>query len=204
MWQAETNSVPRSLGQALRVVLCWPRVHFCREISDASGAARSWGIAMATRGPSPELYSKLLSQEWAADNLRKCKLEHSYSLSLFFTPSFLMLWFWSSKRPIHSPPKLFWVPFTSLSDVPSDSWVLVRWGIGIELAQSGSLGGDPPCRTLARLAEWRGVSEEGTLGQTHLTLLKGIHDPVTRLSGGEHNQEREVVMSGSFLDLELC
>ena len=121
-----------------------------------------------------------------------------------FPPSFLMLWFWSSKRPIPSPPKLFWVPFTSLSDVPSDSWLLVRWRIGIELAQSGSLGSDHPCHTLARLAEWRGVSEEGTLGQAHLTLLKGIHDPVTLLSGGEHNQEREVVMSGSFLDLELC
>ena len=128
---------------------------------------------------------------------------HILSLSLF-PPSFLMLWFWSSKRPIPSPPKLFWVPFTSLSDVPSDSWVLVRWRIGIELAQSGSLGSDPPCHTLARLAEWRGVSEEGTLGQAHLTLLKGIHDPVTLLSGGEHKQEREVVMSGSFLDLELC
>ena len=65
-------------------------------------------------------------------------------------------------------------------------------------------GVTPPCRTLARLAKLQGISEEGTLGQAHLTLLKGIHDPVTLLSGGEHNQEREVVMSGSFLDLELC
>ena len=42
------------------------------------------------------------------------------------------------------------------------------------------------------------------MGQAQLTLLKGIRDPVTLLSGGEHKQEREVVMSGSFLDLELC
>ena len=65
-------------------------------------------------------------------------------------------------------------------------------------------GVTPPCRTLARLAKLQGISEEGTLGQAHLALLKGIHDPVTLLSGGDHNQERKVVMSGSFLDLELC
>ena len=79
MCQAEPNFVPRSLGQAL-CVLCWPWVHFCRKIrrircctqlSDCHGNQRpiTWALV------------KLLYQEGTADQLRKWKMENSYSLS---------------------------------------------------------------------------------------------------------------------------
>ena len=197
--QAETNFVPRSLGQALCFILCWPCAHFCREIREALSPAHSWVIAMATRGPSPELYSKLLYQEWTADNLRKWKMD-IHILTLSFFSSFLAFWYWSSK----SGPSLLLLNYSQcllflslMCRLIHECLCLMRWGIGIELAHSSSLGVTP------RVTCWQGWQNDGvSLKRPHW----GEHISVCWRGSMTLSlyclegtiQDRKVVMSGSF------
>lgn len=142
---------------------------------------------MATKGPSPELSSKLICQEWIADGLTKWKRKKtSYSLLL---PSFLMFGYLGSKSGSLMSPfsKIILNIFFFFSELLSDSWILclMRWGTEIKTAHRSSLGdgGGHP-----HVLHWQGWQNDRAplmrpfWDKNISALLKGIHDLVNSLS----------------------
>jgi hypothetical protein len=126
---------------------------------------------MATKGPLPELSSKLIYQEWFADGLRKQKME-KFIFFLSF-PSFLSCfdsWVLKVAHLFPLPKIVLNMPFFFLSQIcclTHRSPCLMKWRIGIELAHSSSLGGSPHMSHIGKsgrvmLCPWRGHSGTST------------------------------------------